>query len=151
MIRVITADDLPTVSVEMGTAFFKEGGMPGGFDPEVFRRNWSTLLSAGMGRIWLLEVDGKACGALGVLITNDINDGQRVITEAFWYVVPDMRNSLHGVRLFTEMEKHAADIKAKRILMIHYHATMDYRLPQFYEKFGYRAIETHYAKELTWQ
>lgn len=151
MISTVTADDLPSVSLAMGTAFFKEGGMPGRFDLEVFRKNWTALLSVNMGRIWLLEVDQKACGALGVLITDDINDGARVISEAFWYVVPEMRNSLHGVRLFNEMERYAESIGAKRVLMIHYHATMDYRLPKFYEKRGYRAIETHYAKELTWQ
>ena len=128
-----------------GEKFFKEGRLPGSFKPEVFKANWVALIRGGFGKIWLLE---ECKGGLGVLVTKDINDGDTIITEAFWYVLPELRGGLLGLRLYCAMEEYAKQVKASRILMIHYHATMDYRLPKFYEKRGYRPIETHYVKEL---
>ncbi len=131
-----------------GLSFFKEGGLPGEFKPEVFRKNWTNLINMGIGKMWLLDIGGMVSGGLGALVTDDINDGAKVLTECFWYVVPEHRGSLQGAKLFYIMEGYAASVGVKRIMMVHYHSTMDYRLPEFYQKNGYRPIETHYVKEL---
>lgn len=134
----------------LGNRFVEEGKLPGSFRPEFFRKTWGLIFKMGMGAIWKLEIDGKLAGGFGGMIHPDMNDGELVAQEAFWYVIKEHRGGMQGVRLKHAFEDWAAMKGAKRILMTHLKCSMPEKLKAFYERQGYREMETTYVKDI-WQ
>lgn len=133
---------------EIGESFFSECGLPGTFKYVAWFHNWRAIMQHNLGTIWVLRIQGKIVGALGAMLVPDINDGELVATETFWYVLPQYRNSLWSVRLLTNFEHWAVEIGAKRIVMVHLLSHMPEKLKRFYEKRGYQSVEITYAKTL---
>lgn len=132
--------------VEGGKQFFDEGKLPGGFVPEIFSRNWKNLIERNIGTI-IGSFDGDTItGALGAVLAPDLNNGQTIATECFWFVIDRHRG--HGIALLKEFERWAAFRKAKRVAMIHLHALQPERLSELYQRMGYKAVETNYLKDL---
>jgi len=130
----------------MGPDFWREGNLPGGFDPETFVRTWGALIDLGFGRVLVIKRDGIVRGALGFFIVSDPNDGAKIAQEAFWFVHPSARGI--GLRLLAKYEETAREIGAKRISMAHINGLMDGKLAKLFEKRGYRAVETHYWRTI---
>ncbi len=151
--RVETLAGLDEVVALSGKRFFEEGQIVGSFVPEIFRDNWTRMLSAGIGAMWVSRQNGIATGALGAIIYPDVNDNELVATEAFWYVLPEHRGKMDSIRLFQHFEKWAMTREANRILMVHYLNTGSDKLVSFYQRNGYRSIETFFVKEVKsqWQ
>jgi len=145
-IRLCTTDDLPVVA-DIGKLFFEEGKLPGKLIPEVFIRTWESFLTSGAGGILLLENDGAAIGMLGFLKYPDINDGETVMSETFWYVKPDQRGG--GLRLLKRFEDIAREQGAKRVIMAHLKNLMPAELEHLYVRRGYKPTETNYLKVLS--
>jgi GNAT superfamily N-acetyltransferase len=145
MVRALTVDELPSAAL-MGPAFFAEAGLPGSFVPSVFVAKWGSLIEQGIGFILGLFRDGSLCGAFGGIVSEDLNDGQPVANECFWFVQPDARG--RGFELLLAYEEEARKRGAVRCSMIHLHALSASRLGELYERRGYRAVETSYFKEL---
>ena len=130
----------------MAESFWLEGKMPGIFNPVSFVSSWLTVLDSGMGVIWVLEDENKVIGTLGCGIYRDLNTGDLVASEFFWYVLPDHRG--RGILLLREFEKWAKNIGAKRVIMVHLTKCMPERVGEIYKKMGYEMLETHYVKEI---
>ena len=130
----------------MGPDFWREGNLPGGFNPDVFVRTWSALIDLGFGRVLVLKRGAQVVGALGFFIVSDPNDGAKVMQEAFWFVHPSARGA--GLRLLLKYEEAARELGAKRISMAHINGLMDGKLAKLFEKRGYRAVETHYWRTI---
>lgn len=124
--------------------FWMEGKLPGKFVPEVFERNWTKLNGVGIGRIFISIENGIIHGAIGIILSRDINDDALVAEEAFWFVRPDYRRA--GIRLFYHAEKYAIASKCERMCMVHLHSLSAEKLGAFYEKNGYSVIEHKYQK-----
>jgi GNAT superfamily N-acetyltransferase len=145
MLRPLTIEDIPELS-RLAPLFWAEGKLPGGFDPEVFARTWTSLISSGTGHIvGLYDLTGLV-GALGYILAPDPNDGATVATEMFWFVDPEYRGS--GLRLFHWFEGAAAALGASRLMAAHLSAINGPELKHLYERFGYREVETFYFKQL---
>lgn len=142
-VRRGTLADLPAI-IELGRSFYAEGNLPGRVEPEQVKRSWNLFLATGQGALFVLERDGAVVGALGALIYPDMNDGDLVATEAFWYVMPEHRGG--GIALFNAFEAWASAAGAKRLMMVHLLDLMPKALEKFYIKKGYRPIEIHYIK-----
>lgn len=142
-IRFCSPEDLPVVA-EIGRSFFEEGKLPGKLVPEVFETTWTALLTAGAGGILMLEDSGDPRGVLGFLQYPDINDGETVITETFWYVLPQHRRD--GLKLLRRFESVAKERGAKRIIMGHLKALTPETLGHLYTRLGYTELETTYIK-----
>ncbi len=145
MIRIADIKDLKPLADE-AHRFYEEAKLPGKVIPHNFIESWTTLLISGFGAIWLLILNDKICGALGATIIPDINDGELVAHEMFWYVVKEHRESLMGIRLFKEFERQTIQLGAKRVIMTHINNLNPESLKKFYGKMGYYPIETNYIK-----
>ncbi len=133
-------------AADMAPLFFEEGQIPGEFNPEVFVKSWATLIKLDMGKMYALVVEGKEVGYLGMIVTQDINDGAKIAQEAFWFVHPDHRGS--GLKLLLHAEKCAKELSCKRMGMVHLSNTAGEKLSHIFNRMGFREIEVHYIKEL---
>lgn len=150
MIQAIKLEDLKSLAEAqiLGESFFKECGLPGSFKHEAFIHNWTLFLSTNIGAMWAFVKNDKVVGLLGAILSPDMNDGELVAMETFWYVHPKHRNSIESVKLLMVFELWAQKIGAKRIMMAHLLSSMPKKLASYYERRGYRPLEINYVKEL---
>lgn len=148
MIEPVTVEMIDSIADDLGRSFYMECDLPGGFKLEVFRHNWSVLLKANIGVMWKLTIDDVAAGFLGGILLPDINDGEMVASEMFWYVHPAYRKTMWGLRLFSTFERWAKDIGAKRITMVHLMTASGESIGKLYSRKGYRLVEQRYMKEI---
>lgn len=148
MMIEMQVDDLPRLR-EMGRSFFREGRLPGRFNPESFERMWGVMMEAGASAVFAIEADGDVAGALGATLFPDPASGQLTASELFWYVMPAHRsNPRIGMRLLKAFEAWGKKNGAQRLMMAHELTLMPRRLSEFYKRMGYRAQEVHYLKEV---
>jgi GNAT superfamily N-acetyltransferase len=142
--------ELPTSRLEelfpLAEFFWKEGSLPGKFDPAVWLGTWHRFVDSGIGVVLGLEKDNRIIGALGAIKYPDPNDGAIIATELFWFVHPNHRGG--GVLLLDRFEQWAAKSGCQRATMVHLENSMPKVLGRFYRLRGYRPIETHYLKEI---
>ena len=131
---------------KLGQQFFDEYQVPGTFQFETFVRHWETLYSQGLGFILASEKNHDLIGVIGGLITPECTSGRRVATELFWFVDHEKRNDSDGIRLFKAFEKECIQRGVQEI-RVGRGAGHD-RLHTFYEKKGYRYLESMYLKEV---
>src|SRR5688572_9076222 len=125
-----------TELLEGGESFFREGGMPGGFDREAFIANWTRLIHQGIGQLFgLYGDDGVIHGAMGGVLAPDLNNGHTIGIEAFWYVLPQYRGR-GAIRLIEAYEKWAKEKGARRVCMIHLLNLQPERLGELYQRLG---------------
>lgn len=149
MIIALTLEDVKNISKDMGDSFYSEAGFPGGFNIEAFLFNWTKLIEANIGVMWKVVLDNKSVAFLGGILMPDINNGDLVATELFWYVHPQHRKGFWGIRLFLTFENWAKSMGAKRITMAHLINKEAETLKKFYQRRGYSPLEIHYVKHLT--
>ncbi len=128
----------------MGQQFWSEAKLPGEFVPSVFMRNWTRVISMGAGVIFGYFKDGTCIGAIGIVITNDINNDDRVAEEAFWFVDKEHRSV--GIRLFRHAIRYAESSACKRMAMVNLAALEMDRIGKLYEHMGFHLIEQKYVK-----
>jgi len=146
-IRAAQLDDLPVLA-NHGKDFYEEGHLPGRFNRVVFIESWTKLLTSGLGRIFVYDDGEHILGAIGVILFPDINDGQLVAQEAFWYVVPSARKGLVGAQLVARFTEWAKDHGAARVIMVYLSQLMPDVVKSFYEHHGFVQTEISYVKEL---
>jgi len=146
MIRQIEEGEVHKIA-KFGKRFMIEGEVPGKLRRSVFTSNWAMLINSGSGVIWGAFDGERVIGALGALQYPDLNDGELVVTETFWFVDSEYRGKA-GLQLFNIFEKWAVSIGAKRIIMGHLNKLLSDKLKIFYNRKGYEAFETHYVREV---
>lgn len=141
----IAVDQLDEIS-HRGLQFYKEAGIPGSFIPEVWHRTWVKLLNSGSGFILGIQKDGVWVAAIGGVVFPDINDGDMILTECFWFAFPEARG--HALRLVKDFEEQGRFMGAKRAIMVHLHSINAEVLSKVYQRMGYQPLEMHYIKDL---
>lgn len=141
----ITVDQLDEIS-DRGFQFYKEAKLPGAFVPGVWRSTWVNLLNSGAGFILGLKKDGAWVAAIGGVVFPDINDGDMILTECFWFAFPEARG--HALRLVKDFEVEGRSRGAKRAVMVHLLSVNAEVLGKVYRRMGYQPVETHYFKDL---
>jgi GNAT superfamily N-acetyltransferase len=86
------------------------------------------------------EVDGM----IGMMIYDHPLSGQRMSMEAFWWMRPEARSGLAGVRLLRKAEEW---VRSKGVKWMHMIAP-DERVGKFYTRLGYEPVETHFYKRV---
>lgn len=145
MIKEVKVDELRKVA-EVGMEFFIESNLPGTLNPEVFITNWTHLIKGGVGKIFGLYDEGVFIGALGAIIMPDLNDGELVANEAFWFISKSNRGS--GIKLLLFFLDHVKEIGCVRVNMVHLLNQHANQLSKLYEKLGFSPMEKHYSKIL---
>ena len=142
MIRKATTEDLPKL-LNLAQEFYASSEFLEGFNLNIFVANWSNFINNDIGVIWILnEFDG----ILGAVKYPDINSGELVATEFFWFVSPDKRGD--GIKLLREFEKWAKEVGCKKIFMVYLMDSMPEEMKSVYKRYGYKPMEVHYVKEL---
>lgn len=135
-----------------GRAFFAEGNLPGGFDPDVFTRTFDNLIWSGRGIVLasyrLSEHNRTISGALGGVLAPSPFNGKLMAVEMFWFVIEEYRGSADGIRLLKAFEQWAVEQRAEMISMIHLLALQPEKLGKLYQRMGYHPVETNYIKHL---
>jgi GNAT superfamily N-acetyltransferase len=146
MIRIATDDQLDGIA-QLGPKFWSESNLPGGFKPDVFVENWKKIIARDQGCIIFNQDEkGGINGAIGLLVYQDINDGELVMQEAFWFVSPESRG--FGLRLLKKAEEIAKMINVKRFVMTHLLNGYADKLSRLYPRMGFKALEINYIKHL---
>jgi GNAT superfamily N-acetyltransferase len=116
------------------------------FDLDRFVTMWTHWLTSGMGEIFLLDEGGQIQGTIGGVIHQETYSSDLIAAEFFWYVEDKHRGQ--GIRLFRAFEDWAKQSGASEIRMGHLVDSMPEKVGAFYERVGYRKVETLYAKRL---
>lgn len=143
MIRIASPNDAQGLT-PLAVEFFREADLPSKLVPDLFESNWRTMIGNGSG-VALVSCDGETItGAIGGLIYNDLNDGEKCFAEAFWFVPKSSRGG--GIRLLKAMSKWCESNGVKRSSMVHLHCLND-RLGSLYERMGWSLVESTYVKK----
>jgi len=141
MIREAKEADLGRL-VEMGQRFLRESSYRAHLsdNPEQMRKLAKELTDRNS--VLVAEEDGQLTGMLGFLIYPHFLSGDLTAGEVFWWMEPGHRGA--GVRLLRETEKRAQLAGASHVQMI----APNERVAEFYERLGYRYIESSYQRTL---
>lgn len=145
-IKQIEAHDVPALA-PLGQRFFDEFNLPGQFSKEKFVLGWQRLIRSGSGVVLALTTpDGRILATIGCAVSDDLNTGDRMAVEMFFYALPEARG--HSIKLLPAMEEAARGRGCKRIWMIHLENDRSEGMKKLYERKGYRPQEHLYTKEL---
>jgi GNAT superfamily N-acetyltransferase len=111
------------------------------WNPVQLARVIDTILESGV--FYVAEDRGGALvGVIGVFVTLHPLSGDPVATELLWWVEPAARGDSTAVRLLKDAEAWAKAAGALGMIMV----APDVRTGQFYERLGYRSVETSYLR-----
>jgi GNAT superfamily N-acetyltransferase len=141
VIREATLDDVP-VLVDMGMRFAQSDAYNQVLrdNPVQIEQMARMLITSAVGFMLVLEKAGHIEGMIGMLCTPHFLSGDMFAGEICWWVNPEHRGD--GVRLMRSAESLAHERGATTIQMI----APDERVGRFYERLGYRRIDTSYQK-----
>lgn len=145
MIKILSVEDIPE-AMDLLQKFRDTAPVPGRLDRKVFSDNWTQLMGIGAGALIGAYSDKGLIGCLGLILSKDINDGDLVAQETFWFVDPSARGV--GVKLLLWAEKWAKEMGFARILMGHLHNEEGKHLPGIFQRMGYKPAEVTYVKIL---
>jgi len=145
-ITTITPDIEESIS-ELGKEFYSQSGLKGTFRAQTFVETWNQLLKVGVSSMWISRSGGEVTGALGVILSMHMFDGEVTAQECFWFVREEHRG-LAGPRLFKAMEEWTKQIGVTRILMAHLDQAEESAVGTFYERRGFRKLETTYVRDV---
>jgi len=142
VLPVMSVDDLDVLRGS-ALAFAEESNLPGGLDPDQWVSSWTRLIDAGQGFMLSTECGAAVAG----ILHPDMNNGDLVCQEAFWFVPKGSRHGI-GLDLFAAWEAEASRLGAVRLIMVHLAQLDAARLGKLYQRRGYRPLETSYIKAL---
>ncbi len=145
MIREATSTDLPRV-VEMGRTFLLSGPYRDIIEdnPEVPLRLAEKLVEHPQAKILVEEQDGKLVGVFCFLLYPHYYSGLMTAAEMIWYVEPEARKTMAGLRLKWEAEK-----MAKKLGAVQFHLTCPPGQEKLFSKLsGYVQVEIGYQRRL---
>lgn len=105
-----------------------------------------TIRTADKQNVFLLvDPNGKA---QGILYGNryKLPTGGEAFQEVIWYVNTTYRTS--GISLLRYVEKHLKSIGVSIMIMVALENSKTDKLHRFYERLGYRPMETHFVRTL---
>ncbi len=145
MIREATSTDLPRV-VEMGRTFLLSGPYRDIIEdnPEVSLQLAEKLVEHTQAKILVEEQGGKLVGVFCFLLYPHYNSGLMTAAELIWYVEPEARKTMAGLRLKWEAEKMAKELGA-----VQFHLTCPPGQEKLFSKLsGYVQVEIGYQRRL---
>ena len=132
--------------IELGKQFYSLTGLKGEFHGNTFVDFWNELSKRGQCSTWIFRCGDTITGALGVIINMSLFDGKTIVEEMFWFVHPDHRGTA-GIKLFLAAQQWAKESGAARMMMGKM-LTIENSVGDFYEKNGFRKLQTQYIKDL---
>ena len=105
-----------------------------------------TIRDADKRNVFLFVADDHAQGLLyGVRTKSTTGEGD-IWQEVIWYVTPTYRRS--GISLLQYAEKALKESGVSLMIMVALANSKTEKLHRFYERLGYRPMETHFSRRL---
>lgn len=145
-IRQATVDDLPRM-LTGARKFFAEAKLPGTFRADIWLNAWESYMRLGMAVILIAEAGDTILGGIGGLFYNNPNTGDKVLTEAFWFVDPEHRGQ--GIKLLKSLENWAIQNQVAQMGICHFVHLNAEALNNLYLRLGFEPVEVFYRKCLT--
>ena len=121
-------------------------GLTYGFDREWWIPFWENLIDAGLGQIFVEEVDGEVVQAMGVMLSPYL-DEKLELREAFWIV--DEESVGDGRELLRAVEAWGRENGAVRFYITRLEAApRPEALDRFYRMAGFEPVERVFYKEI---
>lgn len=146
MIRPIQVEEIPKLH-KLAAKFYGASRFLKRFNLASFSECWRRLLETGAGVIFVDENEGEIAGTLGGVAYPEINSGELVATEFFWFVDPDRRGG--GLRLYRAFERWARAKGCRELRMAYLMDSMPEKLDTLYRRLGFEPVEVQYVKELS--
>ena len=87
------------------------------FNPQHLYKLFGKMIADETG--WIARVDGEPVGALGAVhVENLFNPEYSMLSELFWYVLPEYRKTRAGVMLFQEFDRMGDELGVERTLSL---------------------------------
>src|SRR5262245_47066433 len=146
MTRFAEPHELPGL-FDLVAPIWQETNQPFRPYPGAWIESWRGLLGSGAGILLVAEQSGEIVGALGAVFFPNPNTGLLVAAENLWYVKPEARGSRVGLELYREFERETKRRQASLMVMGALAGSQsEAQLRKFYEREGYVALETTFAK-----
>ena len=141
-VRAATEDDIDAL-VGMAMRFQQDMFSAHLFaTPESFRALATTLIASPISEVFVDERGGVLVGMLGVSLYHQSMSRELIGSELCWWVEPEARGGLGGIRLLRHAEQWARLQGAVAFQM----GAPTPAIGEFYERIGYTRIETIYQK-----
>lgn len=150
MIRKAIESDIPEI-VKLCERFHK-------FAIEPFGLNFNTndmaayckfAISNPLSTLLLLihndNIEGMISGSLSIWLGSSKNI---LLTEQWWWVNPSQRNKVNSFSLIEAFIKWGRQCKATHLIMVSMGVKNEKLMKRFYERKGFKPLETHYIKEI---
>ena len=151
MIRRATKADIPALTF-MGRKFFEESGFGAEmvFDEESLRKTLEHLLDSDDGVVFIaIGANGRPIGGAGAMAyPYYFNLACRAGQELFWWIDPEIRGGLVGIRLLHALEAWAKERGCRTFTMISLPAIGDSPAARIYPRMGYRPSEHSFIKRV---
>lgn len=136
--------------IPVAKAFYEQTKLGSPFDEHFFAENLHTLSAQGRLFVSAKVSNGAIVGSLVGMLVLNMMSGELMAQELFWYVMPEHRGGIDGIRMLADFEKWASEVCATQIIMANFHLeqTSD-PVAALYEKRGFTSIETHHIKPIT--
>lgn len=105
---------------------------------------WESAIFNNPNMVTVIE-EGKGF-LVGVVYPHLYNPQILCVQELGWWVEPEFRGSVVGIKLMKRFEEEAMARGVSHIMMIH--LANDWNVGKIYEKLGYRLAEHTYIKEV---
>ncbi len=149
MIRVrVSTDPADSLRVyPLLVEFGRAAGLPEPFSTcGEFSEQWGQIMRAGAGFLVLAEDGEELVGILGAFVGPRIYWPGLAATESFWWVRPECRGRMAGVRMLKEFEAEAKRRGCSVVAAGHKTFFMADELARLYQRLGYQPLETMYLK-----
>ncbi len=91
----------------------------------------------------LINKEGKCIGVLAGKTVNIMVNNTKVFQEAVWYVDPEYR--MDGIKMLKTAQSILFKEGYQLMVMVCLHNSKTEKLHAFYERLGYKPMETHYT------
>lgn len=146
MIREAQKGDIPAI-VGMGCEFWQFSPYQVPADPASIEAFAEHCLSESL--LFVLEIDGRAEGFIaGVIGPVMGNMDYNVCTESAWWVNPEHRKGLRGIRLKNALKERAREKGADFVAMAYMETSMPAVISKIYEMQGMEKAESLYLERL---
>ena len=146
LVTQLGLDDLDNL-VDLAEEFYSSSQFLNGFDKEISKRSWTNFIAGGTGAIFAIKEDDAFHGMLGVVKFPDINTGELIACEMFWFVSKEHRGK--GLLLVNAFEEWAKQEGCKKVAIAHLEDSMPDSLEKLYVRMGYTLSEKTYIKEVS--
>jgi len=96
---------------------------------------------------FVAEKEGKVVGVMSGIFTTELITKRKIFQETIWFMDKEYRK--YGIKLYRHVENWVREQGCEAMLMGCLSNSKFDKLVKFYEKIGYKHLESQFMKELT--